>query len=171
MGRQSWTCIVPLYSSERWQTGHDSVLISATDSQSGYTRFNSRQDPTCPGLTMPSIHLVRSVNWYQLRLGVKCYMYGHWVVSVRLLLARFRLCSWSVSCFKTSSGHFWYKSHYRKTRTLNFEMYPVSNLIKLRLKMYCYDWRWLHHNTLNCRSSHRACESDKKCDLLKEKLK
>ena len=98
----------------------DSEVVSSSNSQSGGTGFDSRQRPTCPGLTKPSI-LLRSVNWYQLRLGVKSPLYGHGVVSVGLLLAPFHssFCSWSVCC-KAGSGHFRCKSRYRKTGTLNF---------------------------------------------------
>ena len=101
--------------------GHDSVVVSAPDSQSGDTGFDPRQHPTCPRLTKPSI-LLRSVNWYQLRLGVKSPLYGHGVVSVGLLLAPFHssFCSWSVSC-KAGSGHFRCKSRYRKSGT--FELW------------------------------------------------
>ena len=95
-------------------------MVSAPNSQSGGTGFDPRQHPTCPRLTKPS-SLLRSVNWYQLRLGVISQLYGHGVVSVGLLLAPFRssFCSWSVSC-KAGSGHFRCKSRYRKFGTLNF---------------------------------------------------
>ena len=65
------------------------------------TGFVPRQRPTCPELTKPSI-LLRSVNWYQLRLEERSPPYGYGVASEGLLLALFlsSFCSQSVSCKK-----------------------------------------------------------------------
>ena len=92
---------------------------SAPDSPSGGTGFDPRQHPTCPRLTKPSI-LLRSVTWYQLRLGGEKSFVRPWGGECRAAVHS-SFCSGSVSC-KAGSGHFRCKSLYRKSGTLNFEL-------------------------------------------------
>jgi len=50
--------------------GHDSIVVSLPNSQSGSPGFNPWQCCTCTGLTKPAI-LLGSANWYQFQLGSK----------------------------------------------------------------------------------------------------